>query len=158
MDLAITLGIGGWLVLLAGALLFGVIAQFIGDVRTGYEWLVDFAAAALGALIASEFVISLRTTDLETAKARYPAELAKVTRLLATAQVTMKRPQAATERIARKMIERGDFEVSTPDRPLSDDEREMGWTMADAREVLKAEILTDVAANVTPANSAGCQR
>ena len=63
MDLAITLGVGGWLVLLAGALLFGVIAQFIGDVRTGYEWLFDFAAAALGAVIASEFVISLRTYE-----------------------------------------------------------------------------------------------
>jgi hypothetical protein len=63
MELAITLGIGGWLVLLAGALLFGVIAQFIGDVRTGYEWLVDFAAAALGAVIASEFIISLRTFE-----------------------------------------------------------------------------------------------
>jgi uncharacterized membrane protein YeaQ/YmgE (transglycosylase-associated protein family) len=63
MDLAITLGLGGWLVLLAGALLFGVIAQFIGDVRTGYEWLFDSAAAALGAVIASEFVISLRTFE-----------------------------------------------------------------------------------------------
>ena len=63
MDLAITLGFGGWLVLLAGALLFGVIAQFIGDVRTGYEWLFDFVAAALGAVIASEFVISLRTFE-----------------------------------------------------------------------------------------------
>lgn len=63
MDLAINLGFGGWLVLLAGALLFGVIAQFIGDVRTGFEWLVDFVAAALGAVIASELIISLRTFE-----------------------------------------------------------------------------------------------
>ena len=63
MELAITLGIGGWLVLLAGALLFGVIAQFIGDVRTGYEWLADFAGAAIGAVIASEFIISARTFE-----------------------------------------------------------------------------------------------
>jgi uncharacterized membrane protein YeaQ/YmgE (transglycosylase-associated protein family) len=63
MELAITLGLGGWLVLLAGALLFGVIAQFIGDVRTGYEWLADGLAAAVGAVIASEFIISLRTFD-----------------------------------------------------------------------------------------------
>lgn len=63
MELAITLGLGGWLVLLAGALLFGVIAQFIGDVRTGYEWLADFIAAAIGAVIASEFIISLRTFE-----------------------------------------------------------------------------------------------
>jgi hypothetical protein len=61
MELAITLGIGGWLVLVAGALLFGVIAQFVGETRTGYEWLVDGIAVALGAVIASEFIISLRT-------------------------------------------------------------------------------------------------
>lgn len=61
MDLAINLGIGGWLVLLAGALLFGVIAQFVGETRTGYEWAVDGIAVALGAVIASEFIISLRT-------------------------------------------------------------------------------------------------
>jgi uncharacterized membrane protein YeaQ/YmgE (transglycosylase-associated protein family) len=61
MELAIALGIGGWLILLAGALLFGVIAQFVGETRTGYEWLVDGIAAALGAVIASELIISLRT-------------------------------------------------------------------------------------------------
>src|SRR3990172_5865328 len=58
MELAITLGIGGWLVLL-----FGVIAQFIGEARTGYEWLVDAIAAALGAIVASEFIISARTFE-----------------------------------------------------------------------------------------------
>lgn len=63
MELAIALGLGGWLVLLAGALLFGVIAQFIGEARTGYEWLVDAIAAALGAVIASEFIISARTFE-----------------------------------------------------------------------------------------------
>ena len=63
MELAIVLGVGGWLVLLAGALLFGVIAQFIGETRTGYEWLVDGVAAALGAVIASEFIISAGTFE-----------------------------------------------------------------------------------------------
>jgi len=63
MELAITLGVAGWLVLFAGALLFGVVAQFIGETRTGYEWLVDGIAAALGAVIASEFIISLRTFE-----------------------------------------------------------------------------------------------
>lgn len=63
MELAINLGLGGWLVLLAGALLFGVIAQFIGETRTGYEWFVDGVAAALGAVIASEFIISARTWE-----------------------------------------------------------------------------------------------
>ena len=63
MELAIALGVGGWLVLFAGALLFGVVAQFIGETRTGYEWLVDGVAAALGAVIASEFIISARTFE-----------------------------------------------------------------------------------------------
>lgn len=63
MELAITLGLGGWLVLFAGALLFGVIAQFIGETRTGYEWLVDGIAAALGAVIASEFIIALQAFE-----------------------------------------------------------------------------------------------
>ena len=63
MELAITLGIAGWLGLFAGALLFGVIAQFVGETRTGYEWLVDGIAAALGAVIASELIISLRTFE-----------------------------------------------------------------------------------------------
>ena len=60
MELAISLGFGGWIVVIAGALLFGVIAQFIGETRTGYEWLIDAVAAFGGAVIASEFVISAR--------------------------------------------------------------------------------------------------
>src|SRR6185369_3314834 len=63
MEFAITLGVGGWLVLLAGALLFGVIAQFIGETRTGYEWLADGIGAAIGAVVASEFIISTRTFE-----------------------------------------------------------------------------------------------
>ena len=42
---------------------FGVIAQFIGEARTGFEWLVDAIAAAIGAIVASEFIISLRTFE-----------------------------------------------------------------------------------------------
>jgi len=60
MELALDMGIGGWLVLLAGALLFGIVAQFIGEARTGYEWLADAIAAAVGAVVASEFIISAR--------------------------------------------------------------------------------------------------
>jgi len=58
MEFAIELGIGGWVVLIVGALLFGVIAQFVGETKTGYEWAVDAIAAAIGALAASEFVIA----------------------------------------------------------------------------------------------------
>jgi uncharacterized membrane protein YeaQ/YmgE (transglycosylase-associated protein family) len=63
MELAITLGLGAWLVIIAGALLFGVVAQFIGEARTGYEWLVDGIAVAIGAVVASELIISLRTFE-----------------------------------------------------------------------------------------------
>ncbi len=62
MDLSIALGIGGGVLLILGALVFGVVAQFIGETRTGYEWLVDGIAAAVGALVASEFITAWRDT------------------------------------------------------------------------------------------------
>jgi hypothetical protein len=57
MELAISLGLGGWILLIAGALLFGIVAQFVGHATFGFEWLVDAAAAGFGALVASEFII-----------------------------------------------------------------------------------------------------
>lgn len=60
MELAINLGFGGWILLIVGAVVFGVVAQFIGEARTGYEWLVDGIAAAFGAIIASEFIVGLQ--------------------------------------------------------------------------------------------------
>lgn len=44
-------------------MLLGGIAQFVGTPRTGFEWLVDAAAAAIGALVASEFITSWRTFE-----------------------------------------------------------------------------------------------
>jgi uncharacterized membrane protein YeaQ/YmgE (transglycosylase-associated protein family) len=58
MDLTITLGLGGWAMLIVGSLIFGVLAQFVGETRTGFEWLVDAIAAAVGALVASEFIVA----------------------------------------------------------------------------------------------------
>jgi len=58
MEFAIALGFGGWLALIAGALLFGLVAQFIGETRTGFEWLVDAIAVVVGALITSEFIVA----------------------------------------------------------------------------------------------------
>ena len=63
MEFAISLGLGGWILLIVGALLFGVVAQFVGETRTGFEWLVDGIAAAIGALAASEFIVSWRTFE-----------------------------------------------------------------------------------------------
>ncbi len=61
MEFAITIGFGGLALLIAGALVFGVIAQFVGETKTGYEWLVDAIAFGVGALIASEFIVGLQT-------------------------------------------------------------------------------------------------
>ena len=58
MELSIVLGLGGWLVLIVGSLLFGVAAQLIGDTRTGFEWLVAGIGAFVGALVASEFILA----------------------------------------------------------------------------------------------------
>jgi uncharacterized membrane protein YeaQ/YmgE (transglycosylase-associated protein family) len=63
MDFAISLGLGGWLVLIVGAVVFGVVAQNVGEARMGYEWLVDAIAAGIGALVASEFVIAWRAFE-----------------------------------------------------------------------------------------------
>ena len=60
MELAITLGLGGWILLILGAVVFGVVAQFIGETKTGFQWLVDSIAAGLGAIIASEFIVGLQ--------------------------------------------------------------------------------------------------
>src|SRR6186997_2014070 len=61
MDLVITLGLGGWAILIVGSLIFGGVAQFVGETRTGFEWLVDALAAGIGALVASEFIVSWQT-------------------------------------------------------------------------------------------------
>jgi hypothetical protein len=63
VELAITIGLGGWLLLVAAAVVFGVVAQLIGEVRTGYEWLVDAIGFGLGALIASEFIVAFQTFE-----------------------------------------------------------------------------------------------
>jgi uncharacterized membrane protein YeaQ/YmgE (transglycosylase-associated protein family) len=62
MELNIVLGLGGWIVLVTGSLVFGAVAQFIGETKTGYEWLVDAIAFAIGALVASEFIVAWQAT------------------------------------------------------------------------------------------------
>jgi uncharacterized membrane protein YeaQ/YmgE (transglycosylase-associated protein family) len=61
MEFAISLGLGGWTLLIVGALIFGAVAQFVGEARTGFEWLGDAIAAGIGALIASEFIVAWQT-------------------------------------------------------------------------------------------------
>jgi uncharacterized membrane protein YeaQ/YmgE (transglycosylase-associated protein family) len=59
-ELAINLGIGGAVLLVLASLVFGVVAQFIGEARTGFEWLVDAIAFGIGALVASELIVAWR--------------------------------------------------------------------------------------------------
>jgi uncharacterized membrane protein YeaQ/YmgE (transglycosylase-associated protein family) len=63
MEFSIALGVLGWLALAVGALIFGAIAQFVGEARTGYEWLIDGVAAGVGALVASEFIVAWQTFE-----------------------------------------------------------------------------------------------
>jgi uncharacterized membrane protein YeaQ/YmgE (transglycosylase-associated protein family) len=63
MEITFALGLGGWILLIAGALVFGFVAQMVGETRTGYEWFVDAVAAAAGGLVASEFVTGWRAID-----------------------------------------------------------------------------------------------
>ena len=58
MELTITLGLGGWAILIAGSLVFGGIAQLVGETRDGFEWLTDAIAAFIDALVASEFIVA----------------------------------------------------------------------------------------------------
>jgi uncharacterized membrane protein YeaQ/YmgE (transglycosylase-associated protein family) len=63
MEFAIVLGYGGWALVVGAAIIFGVVAQFLGEPRTGYEWLADGIAFALGAIVASELIIATRTFE-----------------------------------------------------------------------------------------------
>jgi hypothetical protein len=63
MELALSLGIGGWGLLILGAIVIGVGGQLIGEVEFGYEWLLTSAAAFVGGLVASEVIVGWRTVD-----------------------------------------------------------------------------------------------
>lgn len=60
MEFTITMGIGGAILLIVGALVFGGLMQLIGAPRTGLEWLVVAIAAGIGGLFASEFIVEWR--------------------------------------------------------------------------------------------------
>jgi uncharacterized membrane protein YeaQ/YmgE (transglycosylase-associated protein family) len=63
MDFGISLELGGWILVIVAALMFGAIAQLIGETRTGFEWLVDAIGFGIGAIVASEFITSWRTIE-----------------------------------------------------------------------------------------------
>jgi len=63
MDFTIEIGLGGWALMIAASLIFGGIAQLVGETETGVEWLVDAVAFFIGALVASEFVTAWTTVE-----------------------------------------------------------------------------------------------
>jgi len=61
VEFAVALGFMGWIALIVGALAFGVIAQLVGETRSGFEWLGDAIGFGIGALVASEFIVAFQT-------------------------------------------------------------------------------------------------
>lgn len=61
MEFAIDMGVWGAVLLIVGALVIGVAAQFIGDVKTNDHWVIVAVAALIGGLFASEFIVDWRT-------------------------------------------------------------------------------------------------
>ena len=60
MELTMDLGLGAFLLLIAGSLVIGVGAQVIGTAGSVYEWVVTTIAALLGGLVASELIVAFR--------------------------------------------------------------------------------------------------
>jgi uncharacterized membrane protein YeaQ/YmgE (transglycosylase-associated protein family) len=63
VDLAINMGLGAWLLVIVAALVFGLVAQFVGEARTGYEWFIDAVAFGVGAVVASELITWWRAVE-----------------------------------------------------------------------------------------------
>ena len=63
MELALSLGVGGWILVIIAALVFGVVAQFVGTSKSDYEWIADAVAFGVGAVVASEFIVAWTTFE-----------------------------------------------------------------------------------------------
>ena len=63
MDLTISIGPGGWVVVILASIVFGVVAQYIGDARTGFEWFIDALAFGIGAVVGSELFVGMRAFE-----------------------------------------------------------------------------------------------
>jgi len=63
MDFAIDMTAWGAVILVVGALVIGVLSQFIGDVRTPFQWVIVAIAALVGGAFASEFITGWRTFE-----------------------------------------------------------------------------------------------
>lgn len=63
MEFTFDVGLWGWLILIVGAVVLGIIAQLIGDARFGYEWILTGVGAFVGGFAASEFIVGWRTYE-----------------------------------------------------------------------------------------------
>jgi uncharacterized membrane protein YeaQ/YmgE (transglycosylase-associated protein family) len=63
MDATIDIGPVAIVTLAVGALLLGFLMQLIGEVRSGYEWVVTAAAAFAGGFVASEWIVAFRDVE-----------------------------------------------------------------------------------------------
>jgi uncharacterized membrane protein YeaQ/YmgE (transglycosylase-associated protein family) len=56
MDLSFDITALGIVVMVIGAVVYGLALALVGEVRIGYEWLLTALAAFLGAFVASEYL------------------------------------------------------------------------------------------------------
>lgn len=62
-DFNVNIGVAGWALVIVASLAAGVLLQLIGDVQFGYEWIATAIGFGVGAVIASEFIVGLRTFE-----------------------------------------------------------------------------------------------
>jgi hypothetical protein len=60
VELAVDLGLGGFVLVVIGGLIFGGVALLVGEPRTIYEGLVDGIAFGIGAIFASECITAFQ--------------------------------------------------------------------------------------------------
>jgi hypothetical protein len=63
MDLTTDIGMLAFWTLVIGAIALGIVLQFIGDVRFGYEWIATAVAAFAGGFVASEWIVAFSTVE-----------------------------------------------------------------------------------------------
>jgi uncharacterized membrane protein YeaQ/YmgE (transglycosylase-associated protein family) len=63
MEFSLDMTVWGAVIIIIGSLVIGVVSQFIGDVRSPYQWIVVTIAAIVGAVFASEMVTSWQTIE-----------------------------------------------------------------------------------------------
>ena len=50
MEFTIAMGLAGWALVIAGAVVIGIVAELIGEAHTGFEWVATGIGAFVGAL------------------------------------------------------------------------------------------------------------